>query len=574
MKLRYLVLFLFCSILQAGVYTIRLNEETREDYFYTLPHILDNIPELDIRPFDATDQNISRLGNSSMRDNSVLLLVNGTRETALQDGRLVGDLRSVGNNVVDSIVVYTGVHAENRSGNYSVIVDLISKKHTNNSIGAIAYMGSEVGDPTALLEVMDPSLIPYNKEQLAAGEVFGSLSTGKFGHYGGLNLIYMDRYSNRLENERSERYPTINSSLHMQEVRKGNYSLQFHGRENRAGLDLSLVDYNLFRYDHVNMNYNYYEGTRGKVSLSDQFDSDQFWGSINLGLLYEKAKIFESELDSISGDWSDLSLWSEFGYKGNQRYSISFEANGEHGERPIIHTDSVSVLPLNDNFKISGTVVSFDGVLRSTVSYPPSLSLISHFLVKEKSKFSAAISFSEVNDYLDNSRLEILSELTWDKDINLMFMGAKAGVEYGPLVEQQQNGLLFEPYETSLWGEVHYGISKYLNFSLYGSNYLLSSSIQSEYTVQGLTIAGGIYYKSKTLWDSETHLQRSFLTHSTTATETLPNQFTGSFSLSYALFKDRLKMAIAIRDIGKARVAILHGCYVGPVMVSNFHLKF
>lgn len=566
-----LIIALICSFSFGKVYTIYPDNVLREDFFYTIPHIVEQIPELQVDVFDATDQDISRHGRSSIHHNATSLMVDGIRVSTLQDGILTGDLRTVGNSAIDSILIYTGVHANQWAGSYPVVIDIITKDIRKNSIGGTAYMGSELGDPTVLLKVMDSTLIPYNKEQFAAGEVYGTLMTGKVAHYAGLNLIYMDRYSNRLEEERSNYYPDKNSSYHMEEIRKGNYGVQFNNRHNNV-VDIALTDYNLFRYNQYEKRYYYYEGTRGKLSFHDAVQGDAFFASLNTSIMVEQADFYTSDTDYLEDTWGEFFISTEVGYRGKNNYSLSVEGINPVGTRPIEISDSTSYLKSVSDFQINGKISWLDEKLITTLSYPPAASIISEF----RSKSDATISLAGAVSYLEDksgAAPDLSAEFEYLKPFTKSRILGRAGVDYTPGLTRGESEIRFGENEVIPWGELGYSITTLLDISLYGSPYLFKSDIHSQYTFNGLTIAGGLSLKSKTLWDGDTNTMLPF-TKKDGGTTTLSSRITGEVSISYALFEEHLKLAVAARDLGKVRYDFPHGANVGPVIVSNFQIQF
>jgi len=569
-----LILILLLSISSASIHTIRFSEPIRDDYFYTIPSILEQIPELQVRSIDATDQDISRLGQSTSYHNSVALYVNGVKSSPLQDGQTVMDLRPVANGNIDSIVVYTGLHAVHWAGNSSVVINIISSPIEQNSIGGTAYTGSEMGDPTVLLKVMDSELIPYNKEQLAAGEVYGTLITKNIGHYGGLNMIYMDRYSNGNESLRARQFGDMNSTRSMEEVRKAYYTVQYNKLAVNSAVDFAFVDYNLFRWDRLIENFNYYEGTRGHAVIREEYRSDDFWVTAHFGAMYEDASLWESKADSIDGQWGDLSLFSEIGFisRNGMAYSFTVTGGDQFGETPIAQSDSSSYLSPSDMWRVSAIITNPERGLIATVSYPPAVTVTSSWEMGDYSTVNGGIAVAQKFDDLLNGALYSSAEMEYVLEFAEQgSLSAEIGIERRPKFNRTRTELRCDGGEIIPWSELSVGYGKYIRGSLFGSAYGLNGVIQSEFIVNGLTVGGGISGFSKSRWAGDGS-QLPLSSHSDKST--LPSRVVGNVKLTYALFNNHLKMVIAVRDIGGIHRQIPSGSKVGPVVVSNFSFGF
>jgi hypothetical protein len=578
MNYKALLITLFIvNCIFAAVHVLHPSKTIRGDYFYTIPHIIEEIPELQVRVFDATEQSISRLNSSSRINNGVALLINGIKTATLQDGFMVGDLKTIDNNSIDSIVVYTGVHSVSFAGEYTVIIDIITKKIDATKLEATVYTGSEVGDPTALLYIMDDELIPYNKEQLAAGELVGSIKAKRLSHLAGVNMVYMDRYSNGNEQLRQMQFGEKNSAVSMEEIRKGFYSLQRNRPNSQSAINFTITDYNLFRYDHMFKNYNYFEGTRGDLSITENFQADLLFGSISVGGMYEDGTFFDSEVDSINGDWGEFSLGSSIGVKTKNSYKYSLLVSGAEiiGEQPITKSDSSSYSIQSRNWSVSTKLEWPDGKYQFLISYPPSLLFICKLPLSSGVEIGIAATVSEKKDLLEKSSLYYSGELSMKKPvrkISSFYLGA--GFEQSPHLSSNLQGTVFDGVEYLPWGEAAFSIDRFLKCSIYGSTYNISGRVGSEFDINGLRVKTGLFITSKSLWDNNTGSEISFIKPNDSQTTQLDARITAEIMITYNLFKDHLKMAIGARDIGKSRIDIPKGSIVGAVVVSNFSLQF
>ncbi len=168
----------------------------------------------------------------------------------------------------------------------------------------------------------------------------------------------------------------------------------------------------------------------------------------------------------------------------------------------------------------------------------------------------------------------ISCEAGYEKTFSKSSLQSRAGIEYKPKLSRDKRGIIFDQNETVLWGEFICRVTPFVNVSLYSSNYLIKSTLHSQYRVNGLTVRAGISLNSQTVWERESSIQRRLSEKYDEHSETIPSRLTGELSISYSLFNEHVKLAIAIRDIGKIRQDFLNGCNVGPVVVSNFQFQF
>ncbi len=561
-----LLLFSVVSLLSAGVHTIRPEGRTH-NYFYTLPHLLQRIPELQVRVFDATDQDIRRNGRSMLWHNAVQFCINGVAVARFQDGRQLPDLLPLLNERIDSLLVYTGADALQWGGTSHVVVDIIAAPLPKKSLGGTGYVGSEMGDPTVLLVVLDEENIPYNKEQFAAGELYGSLHWGRAAHGGGLKLIYMDRYSNMNEEIRAEFYPRRNSGLHMDEIRGGVYQLQHRGAASTSDLVLALSQYNLFRYDPAPNRYSYFEGLRGNLLLAQRYDGERFRAALHFGTMLEQAKLFADDDTFSQAYWGDLQWRVALGM---QRFDeLTFTVMGEQqlAESPLMARDSGSYETLSAPLSVQLKVQLWQHRLTTTVSLPLQLTAAATLPMEHGFTLSGVGAFSFRQDARESRKPTLLSELGLSKALNKLELYGRLGYDLEPYLTRRSEGARYGDLHGISWCEVGARVPTLGELSFYGSTYEMNTDLRLQKLFAGMTLGGGAQITSATAWRGGEQVPLG--ARGSDGVTTLPARLTADFFVNYALFDERVTLAMAVRDLGKVRVDIPGGCKVGPVMVCN-----
>lgn len=572
MKKSSLLLILLIWTLTLGrVYTLSVDDTIRGDYFYTLATMLEDIPELDIRVLDATDTDIYRLGGSGREDRTVALFVDGVKHMDFQDGSFNDALRSIANNAIDSIIVYTGFSAAGYPGNYAVVIDVIPQKEKGASFIGGTYVGSEVGDPAIYLHLLEGDK-PYNKEQLASGELWGAWGRKRLKQDASFVMSYMDRYSNAHEAERSLNYGLLNSDNSLCEVRKGTYGLSFlPSQKQRFSFTVSAMDYNLFRFDTYDDRYRFYRGRRGGALLQGGLSGEKHTLSVGLQGSYEQSHHYESQFDSTAVDWGSVA----YTFSLELPQQLRFYALGEHefgkdsSENPY---QTLRAEEKSDNsFLVSKG--AFDSSLTIAVGYPLQAQLQMRRRLAMLT-LHGGVSVNNLRDSNSDSFVQLRSELFCDietKGASSFSVGF--GVERGPFWQGHYLSGRYEESCNSYWGSLDYALNRYFRCYLYGSNYHLKGGVLSSFSVRGLKLAGGVQIKSKSYWDGDSRLL-SFKERDSQSVSVQTPTVRGTLRMSYALFQDHLRVAIAIRDVGKVKKDLPLGSLVGPVIVSNILFRF
>lgn len=570
-KSSILIVILFCMTSFARVYTISIADSLRGDYFYTLATMLENIPELESRVLDGTDTDLYRLGKSGRDANALALYINGIKSMDFQDGSFCDALRPVANQGIDSIVVYTGVSASAFPGNYGIVIDMRTVHPEKPSFSGATYVGSEVGDPTIYLHLLEGEK-PYNKEQLASGELWGSWRTGSLMHDAGFVMTYMDRYSNGHEDARSTQYGLLNANNSLCEVRKGRYDLSLSPHQSSLW-DLSFfgADYNLFRFDTYDERYRFYTGRRAGSQISGQVSGNRLSLSMGARTTYEEGHDYESQFDSTAGEWGSVAYSVSLDFPEDITITIAGDnefgtkASEKKAERHTPENIAHNTVHIKKEF--------LDSSLTLGIGYPLQAGL--HL----QKTFDAAALYGGIGvkhlvDSLSTSFVSISSELYCGLEANganLFTVGI--GLDRAPQWNEHYLSQLLQKEEFSYWGSVEYRLANYLKCYFHGSNYLLKGGVTSTFSVRGLKFGGGVQLKSKSYWDTNNNRIPISDRHEQ-AVLTMDPTIRGSIRMSYGLFQDHLRVAIAVRDLGKVKKDLPQGSLVGPVIVSNILFQF
>lgn len=570
-KSSILFILLFCVLTNARVYRLTVDDSLRGDYFYTVATMLENIPELHIRVLDGTDTDIYRLGRSGCDDQNVALLVNGVKSLDFQDGVFIDALRPFANNGIDSIVVYTGLSAMQVPGEYDVVIAVHTKKMEDPSFRGMTYVGSEIGDPAIYLHLLEGEK-PYNKEQLASGELWGAYRTGALRHDVGFIMTYMDRYSNGHEAARAIQYGELNSNNSLCEVRKGSYGLSIAPSEKqRWDLTFSGADYNLFRYDTFDERYRFYTGQRGGAQIGGRASGEVLSLTVGVNATYEETHHYESRFDSSAGDWGALSYALSMDFP--QDFQLTVMGENEVGTKPTGGPGARAEINLKRDNSIALSKKVYDSLFTVMVGYP----LMARLDLKKRVNnllFYGGIGLHESHDSASGASVQLQSELLCEietKGVSRITLGA--GIENAPHEQKQYLTLMLSEQQKQVWASIEYGFDRFIQGYIHGSNYLIKGGLSSTFNVRGLTIGGGVQVYSKSFWNVDNR-QVSFGDRRKEGVFALDARFRGSVKMSYGLFNEHLRVAIALRDIGKVKRDLPQGSLVGPVIVSNFLFSF
>lgn len=567
MKKCSLLFLLLLSLVCARTYTLRVDDTLRGDYFYTLATMLEGIPELDVRVFDGTDTDLHRLGVSGRDRHTIALFVNKVKVMDFQDGSFVDALRPFTNNSIDSIVVYTGPDACHFQGNYATVISIITKRNRNPFFDGMTYVGSEIGDPAIYLYLLEGEK-PYNKEQLASGELFGGFKTRNLMHQLGYVMTYVDRYSNGHEEERSKVYGKKNTLSSQCEVRKGTYDI-FHTKS--ANLDWNLTafagDYNLFRYYQPLERYFYYEGRRASLQGGSTCKGKHSSWSVALSGTYESSDVYNTGTTYSSADWGAISFNSSLILpKG---FSLSLSGEQEFGQRGLA-TLTNEVPPFKEEIQVMASKFFLDSLLEVSLSYPPKVVLQAQY--KSTVTLQGALSSALLEDVEDTIRGAVAGDLSCIVPLNdYSSLAVSSGAEVVPQWIRISDKK-FSQYKKGVWAELSYDLKKYATCSFYASNYLFKGRLSSTFKVRGLYFFGALDVRSKSYWDTARG-QLAF-SQKDESDQTLNAHVKGTIRMSYALFNNHLRVAVAVRDIGKVVRDVPNGSMVGPVIVSNIHFRF
>lgn len=576
MKNRSLFLFiiLLFGLLSAAKYTLSIQQELKKDYYYSLIHVLEDIPELDVRVMDATDISVSRLGRTSIGQDVCVLYFNGVRVAQGPGGAILESLRPFCNSEIDTITVYTGTDALIYPGNFSVVIDVKAEKLTKNSIGGLVYVGSEVGDPAIYLHLLTDD-IPYNKEQLAAGELLGTLKTGALLHSAGVSMAYMDRYSNRYESERNVLFDEKNSNSSMSEVRKGTYALQYLKGRYRNYSHISGVDYNLFRYDQFYKRYHLFEGQRGSFHQTNSFNFNKLESDIYLHYLYDNYWIYSSHSDSVETSMHQFSFTTNLKYDLNDDWdlTLSVEASNVLNHDDVDLPDSFSITTVDKRVQTLAGFQWKENLIEVQVGYPL-LARVKSALNLNDATLWGGILLSGKEDPYKKSAYLLSSEVGFKKRVGgAAHLTSVFGYERAPEIYTGSEGISFGFMKHNLWAQSSIKYKEYFYGSFYSSQYLLKGSVGTTFNVRGLTIGGGFTIKSATYWDSNNR-QLLLSQKERAGVYTVKGTFRGKVEMTYSLFNEHLRLAIAMRDIGPVSSDLPQGSLVGPVIASNILFDF
>jgi hypothetical protein len=552
---------------------------------YSLLEQLESFPEFRVGAFDATDFAVTLENGNSLIGSGIVITYAGIPTGRYHDGITMPDLRQFLNSDIAAIEIYTGADKYEFCDQCDAVINIIPAKHeaVTTHIDAKTYVGSEIGDPTLYLQMLPSDSLEYNKEQVAVGELAGYLKTRLFSFMAGGSAICIDRYSDRDESRRSEIFKHLNGRS-MNEHRTFILKGLFQSNDLSISVIPYLTNYNNFRFDQLAKRYVYYKGWRrgGQAALQMPIGSLGY-ADFSYAVTRDEARVGQAA-DSIG-----LTILASHFLSAKTKFFI----------RPALTLVSRLSLAYDQHTYLSAdTAPSFAQVEHkpaNTVADPVSWSVsletatrlfnisaniapgIRLWGEKQISSFGT-IRWSASTQKGTSLRREIWEQnagLEWRKEFAAGYsLNTSLAAKSTPLYPVNAASISFDRYRFSqtfttlalhITAEAGLLGKGYLVLSPYAHRFGWSSGI----TWNGLNLKAGVNYSGESWWDNDINPVPHTALQRFPAACHLPAYFKGDIVGAYGLFSDRVRLSIAVKNLGKPHHELPLGSTVGPIIITN-----
>jgi hypothetical protein len=563
-----IILTLFLSSF-SEIYTVN-SSDIDKNSFYFVTDLLENVPNIRTHIFDGVDVAITSGGANSLYDNSVVYAVDGIVLRDFVDGKQLISSKLFQNLDIEKIEVVTGVDVYTFSNSAQAVINIVLKKNSDykKTIESKVYIGSEIGDPALLKEILPADSIPYNKDQIIAGEMGANARFENTLLKGGFTIVRMDPYTNYLEAERSIPYPTINPNSEALDHKEGIFRHAFDKGDMSGEITASGGDYAIFRYNQFEERYYHYSGTRAELRSNHRLTKNKFSTSFVGSFFYDETEMLYSEDSAI-----DITSFGGTGrFSGNYQVSdslefgASFMLNLDNNES--IEENLVKIEDTLPTIEFYGDMKFKDLLVR--VHYPFGIS--TNLDINKTIRLSAAAITPK-----GSRASEFSGEFGWNREFTPMnSSSATVSLKSTPnykLVEDEniytkefEEDFRFIPTLTINNDNKIVGRG-YLNIS----NYSGALGWVKEFDFFGLRILGGVEASTPTYW---TGLSPETLGTEGDSITKIDALILGRLLFSYAIWDDKLRFSLAFNKIGKKHKELPVGSMIGPAFVANIELNF